>query len=174
MTSLCCAQTERMFLARHELHILLDEYLAKAVSSAASSTSYAAFGSSAAAAAASASTCAGFAPPPVVPWCACSAPRMPSISSDLLLHMVLLRVTESRDCLQKSPILVVANKVDVQGHLSEVDLVQGLSAIHYLLYLHSTQTCAYSCQSVSYCLIRILNLLFVVLYSTQFGLHHGE
>merc|ERR1712166_1539762 len=46
--------TERMFLARHELHILLDEYLAKA----------------------------------------------------------------------KSPILVVANKVDVQGHLSEVDLVQ--------------------------------------------------
>jgi len=49
--------TERMFLARHELHILLDEYLAKA----------------------------------------------------------------------KSPILVVANKVDVQGHLSEVDLVQALN-----------------------------------------------
>merc|ERR1712166_1572191 len=49
--------TERMFLARHELHILLDEYLAKA----------------------------------------------------------------------KSPILVVANKVDVHGHLSEVDLVQALN-----------------------------------------------
>ena len=129
MTSLWCAQTERMFLARHELHILLDEYLARAVSSAASSTSYAAFSLSAAAAAASASTCAGFVPPPVVPWCACSAPSMPSIASDLLLHMVLLRVTQYRDCLQKSPILVVANKVDVQGHLSEVDLVQGLSAI---------------------------------------------
>ena len=160
-----------MFLARHELHILLDEYLARAVSSAASSTSYAAFSLSAAAAAASASTCAGFVPPPVVPWCACSAPSMPSIASDLLLHMVLLRVTQYRDCLQKSPILVVANKVDVQGHLSEVDLVQGLSAIDYLLYLHSTQACAYSCQSVSY---SHLNLLFAVLCSTQFGLHHGE
>ena len=62
MTSLWCAQTERMFLARHELHILLDEYLAKAVSYAASFTSYAAFSSSAAAAAASASTCAGLRP----------------------------------------------------------------------------------------------------------------
>eukprot|EP00656_Telonema_subtile_P018430 TRINITY_DN1994_c0_g1_i7.p1 TRINITY_DN1994_c0_g1~~TRINITY_DN1994_c0_g1_i7.p1 ORF type:complete len:143 (-),score=17.92 TRINITY_DN1994_c0_g1_i7:193-621(-) len=46
---------ERMFLARHELHILLDEYLA----------------------------------------------------------------------LRHTPILIVANKVDIPGHISEVDLVQG-------------------------------------------------
>eukprot|EP00657_Telonema_sp_P-1_P007047 TRINITY_DN26620_c0_g1_i1.p1 TRINITY_DN26620_c0_g1~~TRINITY_DN26620_c0_g1_i1.p1 ORF type:complete len:182 (+),score=32.18 TRINITY_DN26620_c0_g1_i1:277-822(+) len=49
--------TERMFLARHELHILLDEYLS----------------------------------------------------------------------LSKTPILVVANKVDVPGHMSEVDLVHALN-----------------------------------------------